>query len=82
MSKNLKRLKINNIVQPSTEITLHNLQMNTTSAHAMEPKNEIVPINVTAVIGIVEKLNNVSETKRIFFFNVHLLVPISLARRV
>lgn len=78
----LNRLNINKVVQPFTLIVPANLQINTTTAQIIAPIQEKAPIPETMAIGKVEKLNKVSATSRIFFFNVHLLVPTSLASRV
>ena len=78
----LERAKIQKFDEANTQSYLNDMARQERESNALQAqKNEIAPIPSTSVIGAVEKLKSVSDTSLIFFFNVHLLVPISLAFR-
>ena len=72
---------MNIMVQPVTSILPDSLLMSASSAQRIDPAQLRPPSHVTTVMGSVEKLNRVSATSRIFLRSVHLLEPISRARR-
>ena len=70
------------MVHPLTGMLPTSFAIRVKIAQIAAPKKENAPTISTKVTGKMEKLNRVSITSLIFFFSVHLLVPISRILRV